>query len=260
MDAGGSLPERQVDAGQRDGRLCLRRCLHADSTDHDTAHMGPIPPGSSGLCSWSWRPAFWHGGCRRATAADQPVKLVVLGDSLVAGFGLPADAAFPAKLALALKAKDVAVSVVNAGVSGDTASGGLGRLDWSVPAGTEAVILELGANDALRGIDPELTKNALDAILSKLDERHISVLLAGMKAPRNMGSDFARAFDAIYPALASTHRVVFYPFFLDGVAADPKLNQDDGLHPKAAGVDFIVGRMLPQVEELIARARAARGS
>jgi acyl-CoA thioesterase-1 len=191
-------------------------------------------------------------------AADRPVKIVVLGDSLSAGLGLPTDSAFPARLAQALKAKGIAVSVANAGVSGDTASGGLGRLDWSVPEGTGAVIVELGANDALRGIDPKLTKTALDTILNKLKERHIAVLLAGMEAPRNMGSDYVQAFDAIYPALASTHPVTFYPFFLDGVATDPKLNQGDGLHPNAAGVDVIVARMLPQVEELIARVRAAR--
>jgi acyl-CoA thioesterase-1 len=192
-------------------------------------------------------------------AADRPVKIVVLGDSLSAGLGLPADAAFPTRLAQALKSKDIAVSVANAGVSGDTASGGLGRLDWSVPDGTDAVIVELGANDALRGIDPKLTKTALDTILNKLKERHIAVLLAGMEAPRNMGSDYVQAFDVIYPALASIHPVAFYPFFLDGVATDPKLNQGDGLHPNAAGVDVIVARMLPQVEELIARVRAARG-
>jgi len=195
-----------------------------------------------------------------SVAADRPIKVVVLGDSLSAGFGLPAQAAFPEKLAQALKAKGIAATVANAGVSGDTASGGLGRLDWSVPPGTEAVIVELGANDALRGIDPKLTTSALDAILKKLDERHIAVLLAGMKAPRNMGADFARDFDAIYPALASTHRLVFYPFFLDGVVTDPKLNQGDGLHPNAAGVDVIVSRILPRVEELVARARAARGT
>jgi acyl-CoA thioesterase-1 len=192
--------------------------------------------------------------------AEQPVKLVVLGDSLSAGLGLPAQAAFPEKLAQTLQAKGVAVTIVNAGVSGDTASGGLGRLDWSVPEGTEAVIVELGANDALRGIDPKVTKSALERILGKLDARHISVLLAGMVAPRNMGADFVREFDAIYPALASTHRVVFYPFFLDGVATDASLNQGDGLHPNAAGVEAIVKRILPDVEELIARARAARAS
>jgi len=194
-----------------------------------------------------------------ARAADErPVKIVVLGDSLSAGFGLPADAAFPARLAQALKAKGIAASIANAGVSGDTASGGLGRLDWSVPEGTEAVIVELGANDALRGLDPTLTKTALDGILRKLDGRHIAVMLAGMRAPRNMGPDYVRAYDAIYPALASTHAVVFYPFFLDGVATDPKLNQNDGLHPNAVGVDVIVARTLPRVEELIARARGAR--
>lgn len=195
-------------------------------------------------------------------AADpaRPVRLVVLGDSLTAGYGLPADAAFPSKLARALTAKGIAVQVTNAGVSGDTASGGLGRLDWSVPQGTDAVIVELGANDALRGLDPQLTKDALDKILSKLGDRHIAVMLAGMQAPRNLGADYGRRFDAIYPALASTHPVVFYPFFLEGVATDPKLNQGDGLHPNAGGVDVIVARILPQVEELIARARKSRGS
>jgi acyl-CoA thioesterase-1 len=193
-----------------------------------------------------------------ATAAERPVKIVVLGDSLSAGYGLPVEEAFPAKLAQALKSKDVAIT--NAGVSGDTASGGLGRLEWSVPEGTDAVIVELGANDALRGLDPKLTKAALDTILRKLADRRISVLLAGMRAPRNMGPDYAHDFDAIYPALASTHPVVFYPFFLDGVAGDPKLNQGDGIHPNAAGVDAIVMRILPRVEELITRTRAARGS
>jgi acyl-CoA thioesterase I len=192
-------------------------------------------------------------------ADDRPVRIVALGDSLTAGLGLPVDQAFPAKLAAALKAKGIATTIANAGVSGDTATGGLARLDWSVPEGTEAVILELGANDALRGIDPNLTRTALENILKKLQERRIPVLLAGMKAPFNLGHEFVVAFDVVYPALASTHGVVFYPFFLEGVATDPKLNQGDGLHPNAAGVDEIVARILPQVEELIARARAARG-
>ena len=195
-----------------------------------------------------------------ANAADGPIKIVVLGDSLSAGLGLPVEDAFPTRLAEALKGKGVAATIANAGVSGDTASGGLGRLDWSVPDGSDAVIVELGANDALRGLDPNLTKAALDAILRKLADRHIAVLLAGMRAPRNMGPDYARDFDAIYPALASTYPVVFYPFFLDGVAADPKLNQGDGMHPNAAGVDAIVARILPRVEELVTRARAARAS
>jgi acyl-CoA thioesterase-1 len=199
------------------------------------------------------------GMTRAAPAAERPVKIVVLGDSLSAGFGVPVEAAFPARLGKALEAKAVAATVSNAGVSGDTASGGLGRLDWSVPAGTEAVILELGANDALRGIDPALTRSALDSILRRLKQRKIAVLLCGMRAPPNMGPDYVRAFDSIFPALASAHGVVFYRFFLDGVAADPKFNQTDGLHPNAAGVDVIVARIMPKVEDLIARVRAARG-
>jgi acyl-CoA thioesterase I len=195
-----------------------------------------------------------------AGAAEAPVKVVALGDSLTAGFGLTADAAFPTRLQAALKAKGIAVEIANAGVSGDTASGGLARLDWSVPEGTEAVILELGANDALRGIAPSVTRAALDAILGRLAERRIPVLLAGMRAPRNMGADYTRAFDAIFPDLAAAHDAVFYPFFLDGVAAESRLNLADGLHPTAAGIDIIVARILPKAEELIARARAKRGS
>lgn len=193
-------------------------------------------------------------------AAERPVNIVVLGDSLSAGLGLPVENAFPARLAAALKAKGIGATITNAGVSGDTASGGLARLDWSVPEGTDAVIVELGANDALRGLDPNVTKAALDAILRRLTARHITVLLAGMRAPPNMGPEYSKAFDGIYPALASTHPVVFYPFFLDGVAADPKLNQGDGMHPNGAGVEAIVARILPRVEELIARARAGRPS
>jgi acyl-CoA thioesterase-1 len=194
-----------------------------------------------------------------SAAASRPVKIVALGDSLTAGYGLAEQAAFPARLAQALRAKGIAATIANAGVSGDTASGGLDRLDWSVPPGTDAVIVELGANDMLRGVDPNVTKAALDKILSKLAGRHIPVLLAGMKAPRNMGTAYVRAFDAIYPALASTHRVVFYPFFLAGVATDPRFNQADGMHPNPVGVDMIVKRMLPRIEELIAQARSARG-
>ena len=193
-----------------------------------------------------------------ARVADRPVRIVALGDSLTAGYGLPNDAAFPTKLQAALKAKGIDAAVANAGVSGDTASGALDRLGWSVPDGTDAVIVELGANDALRGLDPKLTDKALDAILTKLDARHIPVLLAGMKAPPNMGADYVKTFDAIYPALAARHAVIFYPFFLDGVAADAKLNQGDGMHPTAAGVDIIVARILPSVERLVAKTREAQ--
>jgi acyl-CoA thioesterase-1 len=195
-------------------------------------------------------------GAAFAQSANTRVKIVALGDSLTAGLGLSAQDAFPAKLQAALKGKGIAATVVNAGVSGDTTAGGLERLDWSVPDDTDAVILELGANDALRGLDPATTQRSLTTILDKLAARHIPVLLAGMKAPRNLGSDYTGKFDAIYPALAANHPVVFYPFFLEGVAADPHLNQGDGLHPTAAGVEVIVKNILPKVEELIARVRA----
>jgi acyl-CoA thioesterase-1 len=195
-----------------------------------------------------------------APAADRPVKIVALGDSLTAGYGLAASDAFPAKLEKALKARGLAVEVTNAGVSGDTASGGLARLDWAVPPDTDAVIVELGANDMLQGKDPKLARQALDEIVRRLTERRIAVLLAGMRAAPNLGPDYARQFEAIYPDLANRYDVVFDPFFLDGIAADSRLNQRDGLHPTKAGVDAIVTRILPKVEELVARVRKGRGS
>jgi acyl-CoA thioesterase I len=190
-----------------------------------------------------------------ALAAERPVKIVVLGDSLSAGLGLPADAAFPARLEIALKAKGLAVDIVNAGVSGDTAAGGLARLDWSVPEGTDAVILELGANDMLRGIDPKVTRSALEEIVRRLGARHIAVLIAGMRAAPNLGADYGREFEAIYADLAAKNGLLLYPFFLDGIAAEAGLNQRDGLHPTAAGVDAIVARILPKVEALVGRVR-----
>jgi acyl-CoA thioesterase I len=188
-----------------------------------------------------------------APAAERPVRIVVLGDSLTAGLGLPADAAFPAKLEIALKSKGPAVEIVNAGVSGDTAAGGLARLDWSVPEGTDAVILELGANDMLRGIDPKVTRSALEEIVRRLRARRIAVLIAGMRAAPNLGADYGREFEAIYADLAARNGLLLYPFFLDGVAAEAGLNQRDGLHPTAAGVDAIVARILPKVEALVAQ-------
>jgi acyl-CoA thioesterase I len=182
------------------------------------------------------------------------VKLVALGDSLTAGLGLPASQSFPAKLEAALKARGHDVTVVNAGVSGDTASDGLARLDWSVGDDANAVIVELGANDALRGIDPATTRAALDRLLRRLAERHLPVLLAGMLAPRNFGADYARSFDAIYADLARKYGVELYPFFLDGLVSRSDLVQADGLHPNAAGVDLIVGRIVPVVETLLVRA------
>lgn len=184
-----------------------------------------------------------------------PLKIVAFGDSLTAGYGLPAQEAFPAKLQVALKARGHNVEIENAGVSGDTASGGLSRLDWSIPDGTDAVIVELGANDMLRGVDPKLTRQALDEILAKLKARNIPVLLAGMRAAPNMGADYAAAFEAIFTDLANKYDVVFYPFFLEGVAAQAQLALRDGMHPNGAGVDTIVKGILPKAEELIARAK-----
>ncbi|MGB3867592.1 MAG: arylesterase [Xanthobacteraceae bacterium] len=186
-----------------------------------------------------------------ALAESPPLKVVVLGDSLSAGYGLSAIDAFPEKLQTALRAKGIAVDIDNAGVSGDTSSGGLGRLDWSVPDGTQAVILELGANDALRGIDPDVTRKALGEIIRRLQTRGIAVLLCGMRAPPNYGADYAARFDAIYPDLARQFGVPLDPFFLDGVAADAALNQADGMHPTAAGVERIVARVLPMVETFL---------
>jgi acyl-CoA thioesterase-1 len=189
----------------------------------------------------------------RAAFADEakPVKLVVLGDSLSAGLGLSASDAFPAKLQKALRDRGIAVDIGNAGVSGDTASGGRDRLDWSVPEGTQGVILELGANDALRGTDPAVTRAALSDILTRLKARGVGVLLCGMLAPPNYGKDYADRFNPIYPDLSKSFGVPLYPFFLDGVAADAKVNQADGIHPTPDGVDIIVKNILPTVEAFL---------
>ena len=195
----------------------------------------------------------------RAQAQTQaPIKLAVLGDSLSAGYGLLADAAFPARLQKALRDKGIKVDILNAGVSGDTTSAGRDRLDWSIPDGTEAVIVELGANDALRGLDPKVTKAALEDIVKQLRGRKIAVMLAGMVAPPNYGSDYAGKFDPIYADLAKAYEVPLYPFFLDGVAGEAKLNQPDGLHPTAEGIDIIVARILPAVEAFLTKVSAER--
>ena len=193
-----------------------------------------------------------------AATVDRPVKIVVLGDSLSAGFGLPWDAAFPRRLEQVLNDKGIAVTVTNAGASGDTTSDGLARLDRSVPEGTEAVIIELGVNDWERGVNPNVTKAALATILGRLKDRHIEVLLTGARASPSMGAEYMRAFDAIYPALASTYTYVWYPDIVAGVGGNPELVQIDGEHPNARGVNVIVERILPRVEELIARVHAAR--
>ena len=190
-----------------------------------------------------------------AVLAQTPVRIVALGDSLTAGLGLTQREGFVPKLQAALAAKGIAADIANAGVSGDTASGVLARLDWSVPNGTDAVILEIGANDMLRGVKPQVTRAALDTILQRLNDRHIAVLLCGMRAAPNLGADYVRAFESIYPELAAKHAALLYPFFLDGVAADLGLLQQDGKHPNAVGVDVIVARILPQVQELVVRVR-----
>lgn len=190
-------------------------------------------------------------GAALAAGEGKPIKMVVLGDSLSAGLGLAANDAFPAKLQKALKDKGINVEMTNAGVSGDTASGGRERLDWSVAEGTQAVIIELGANDALRGIDPAVTRAALSDILTRLKARNISVMLCGMVSPPNYGRDYAERFNTIYPELSKSFGVPLYPFFLEGVAADAKLNQADGIHPTPQGVDIIVHNIMPAVEAFL---------
>jgi acyl-CoA thioesterase-1 len=196
----------------------------------------------------------------RGEAAERTIKLVAFGDSLMAGYQLAGAAAFPVQLDQALKSKGLAVEVANAGVSGDTSTAGLARLDWSVPDGTDGVLLELGANDMLRGIDPKITRDALGEIVRRLKARRIEVLLCGMLAAPNLGPDYARSFNAIYPQLAAQDDLLLYPFFLDGVVDDAKLKLADGLHPTGEGVARIVSGILPKVEELIARVRAKPAS
>lgn len=212
---------------------------------------------------------FWRGFKHLATvfaftltlamaqiAAAQTV-IAVLGDSLVAGFGLAADEAFPARLEVALQEAGEDVRVINAGVSGDTTAGGLARLDWVLGDKPDIVVVELGSNDSLRGLDPAATFDNLDAIVTRLKARDVTVMLAGMLAPRNLGRDYVEAFDAIYPRLAEKHDIALYPFFLDGVALDPALNQADLIHPNPEGVDVIVGRFLPSMQAVLQDYRRA---
>jgi len=188
-----------------------------------------------------------------AMATDRTPVIVVLGDSLAAGFGLPQDQSFPAQLEKALKAKGHDVTIANAGVSGDIAANGLDRFDWSVTPEASAVIVEFGANDALQGLPPEATKKALEEIIKRLQAKNLPVLLAGMEAPRNLGKDYVEEFSAIYRDLAQRYNVVFYPFFLEGVALNAGLMQGDGMHPNEKGVAKIVEGIMPKVEELLAK-------
>jgi len=187
-------------------------------------------------------------------AAAAPATIVVLGDSLAAGFGLRDEGeAFPARLEAALMARGRAVRVINAGVSGDTTAGGRSRLDWALADRPDLVIVELGGNDGLRGIDPAVTLANLDDVLARLKAQGVRALLAGMLAPPNLGRAYGDAFNAVFPRLAERHGVAFYPFFLDGVAAERALNQPDGIHPNPAGVAVIVARILPAVEAALDR-------
>lgn len=192
--------------------------------------------------------------------AEPALKVVAFGDSLTAGFQLKPDESFPAQLAGALAAKGYSVELSNAGVSGDTTAAALERFDWAIPPGTEAVILELGANDALRGQPPSEAKANLETIIGRLKERNIAILLAGMRAPTNWGPEYQREFDAMYAELASRHDLILYPFFLDGVALDKTLNLDDGLHPNAKGIARIVENIMPKVEELLRQVKTAGAS
>ncbi len=194
-----------------------------------------------------------------AVAATAP-RILAFGDSLTAGYGVALQDAFPARLQGQLARDGIAAEVINGGVSGDTTAGGLARLDWALSDHPDVVLLELGANDALRGIDPKLTYANLDKMLARLTAMHVKVLLLGMRAPPNWGRDYQKEFDAIYPALAEKYRVPLYPFFLDGVAMDPGLNQGDGLHPNAKGVDAIVARVEPYVTRLLVDQAAQAGA
>jgi len=188
-------------------------------------------------------------------AGAAPLKLTALGTSLTQGYGLPPGTEFTVQLQAALRAQKIDVAVVNAGVSGDTSADGLSRLDWSLADHPDAVILELGSNDMLRGLPPAETEKNLRTILAKLKTAHIAVLLCGMQAQRNLGPEYVKQFDTIYPKLAKETGVLFYPFILDGVALNPKLNQADGMHPNPAGVKIIVARILPSVKKLLAQVK-----
>lgn len=188
----------------------------------------------------------------KAAMSREAIRLLAFGDSLIAGYGLDGAEGFCPQLQAALKASGQDVTVLNGGNSGDTSAAGLARLDWALGDKPDAVLLCLGANDALRGLPPEDTRANLNALLDKLAAQKLPVLLAGMMAPRNLGEDYTKAFDAIFPELAAERALLFYPFFLDGVAAQPNLNQADGIHPNAAGVTHIVAGILPKVEELLA--------
>lgn len=179
------------------------------------------------------------------------MRILAFGDSLTAGYGLTASESFPSQLERALRARGIEAKVINGGVSGDTSAAGLARLEWALGEKPDAVIVCLGANDMLRGLDPTKMEDNLDKILQRIGARHLPVLLAGMLASPNLGEEYTRQFNSVFPRLAEKHNAVFYPFFLDGVATQVQLNQTDGMHPNAQGVAIIVERILPRVTELL---------
>lgn len=187
------------------------------------------------------------------TSLAQATTILALGDSLTAGYGLEAGHAMPDILQAALKKEAKDITIINAGVSGDTAAQGAARLDWALTPGVKALIVELGANDALRGLPPKQTDQALRQIMDKAKAKNLPVLILGMKAPPNLGADYQAKFDAIYPKLATDYGALFYPFYLEGVAAHPELNQPDGMHPNDQGVAVIVSKLIPLVEQLVAK-------
>jgi acyl-CoA thioesterase-1 len=203
---------------------------------------------------------FWFALAAGGHAAPAPLRILAFGTSLTQSFGVPPGTELPAVLQAKLDAAHVAARIINAGVSGDTSADGLSRIDWSLADHPDAAIVEMGSNDALRGIDPKETESNIAAMLEKLKAAHVPVLLLGMKAPRNLGNDYAGTFDAIYPHLAARYHAILYPFVLDGVALNPKLNQADGIHPNPAGVKVIAARLFPYVQKLIAETRAQKGA
>ena len=200
------------------------------------------------------------GLANQNAVSDRPLAVVGFGDSLMSGFELPVDDSFTAQLEKALHDKGINVSIANAGVAGETTTDGLSRLDWSVPDGTDMVILEFGANDALRGISPEISEQNLSAIIERLKQRNIQVILAGMLAPPNMGHDYEEKFNAIFPRLAKKYDVPLYPFFMEGVATERSLQLEDGMHPNAKGVARMVEGFMPVMEKTIAASSVAAGS
>jgi acyl-CoA thioesterase I len=197
------------------------------------------------------------GSVFAATARAGTVRLLVLGDSLTAGFGLARADGFQAQLGAALRAAGHEVTIEDGAVSRDTTAVGRARLDWVLAGGADAAIVELGANDGLRGLAPARTEADLTAILEALAARGVPVLLSGMLAPPNLGKDYGRAFQAVFERLGARAGVIYDPFFLAGVAGDPGLNQPDGIHPNPEGVRRIVARLLPMVERLLAAVRAS---